>query len=100
RVMDVTRRLSEKDYSSRVNTKVSGEIGELATAVNTLASSLQRQMTEIQENEQQLTSIMSNMVSGVMLVNQNGRVELINSAMEKFFSQHSENVGQPFDKVG
>jgi len=101
RVMDVTRRLSEKDYSSRINTKVSGEIGELSAAVNTLAASLQRQMTEIQENEQQLTSIMSNMVSGVMLINQDGRVELVNSAMEKFFSQHSENiVGQPFDKVG
>ncbi len=100
-VMDVTRRLGEKDYSSRVNTKVSGEIGELSSAVNTLAANLQRQMKEIQENEQQLTSIMSNMVSGVMLVNQDGKVELINSAMEKFFSQHSENVvGQPFDKVG
>lgn len=100
-VMDVTRRLTEKDYSSRVNTRVSGEIGELSSAVNTLAASLQRQMKEIQENEQQLTSIMSNMVSGVMLVNQDGRVELVNSAMEKFFSQHSENVvGQTFDKVG
>lgn len=100
-VMNVTRRLTEKDYSSRVNTRVSGEIGELSSAVNTLAASLQHQMKEIQENEQQLTSIMSNMVSGVMLVNQDGKVELINSAMEKFFSQHSENVvGQPFDKVG
>ncbi|AKG73164.1 two-component system histidine kinase PnpS [Salinicoccus halodurans] len=100
-VMDVTRRLTEKDYSSRVNTRVSGEIGELSSAVNTLAASLQRQMKEIQENEQQLTSIMSNMVSGVMLINQDGRVELVNSAMEKFFSQHSENVvGQTFDKVG
>lgn len=100
-VMDVTRRLTEKDYSSRVNTRISGEIGELSSSVNTLAASLQHQMKEIQENEQQLTSIMSNMVSGVMLVDQNGKVELLNSAMERFFSQHSENViGQSFDKVG
>ncbi|WP_411843452.1 two-component system histidine kinase PnpS [Salinicoccus sp. HZC-1] len=100
-IMAVTKRLSEKDYSSRVNTKASGEIGDLASSVNDLAASLQRQMKEIEENERQLTSIMSNMVSGVMLVNEKGEVELVNSAMERFFSQHAENiVGQPYDKVG
>ncbi|MCG7331572.1 two-component system histidine kinase PnpS [Salinicoccus roseus] len=100
-IMNVTSRLRRKDYSSRVNTEAKGEIGDLSQSINALAASLQRQMKEIEENEQQLTSIISNMVSGVMLVNQDGKVVLLNSAMERFLSQHKSNlIGQPYEKVG
>ncbi|MFA7745645.1 two-component system histidine kinase PnpS [Salinicoccus roseus] len=100
-IMNVTSRLRRKDYSSRVNTEAKGEIGDLSQSINALAASLQRQMKEIEENEQQLTSIISNMVSGVMLVNQDGKVVLLNSAMERFLSQHKGNlIGQPYEKVG
>ena len=100
-IMDVTSRLRENDYSSRVNTEPKGEIGDLSRSINALAASLQRQMKEIEENEQQLTSIISNMVSGVMLINQDGKVVLLNSAMERFLSQHKDKIiGQPYEKVG
>ena len=100
-IMNVTSRLRRNDYSSRVNTEAKGEIGDLSQSINALAASLQRQMKEIEENEQQLTSIISNMVSGVMLVNQDGKVVLLNSAMERFLSQHKGNlIGQSYEKVG
>ncbi|MHC0551853.1 two-component system histidine kinase PnpS [Salinicoccus sp. CNSTN-B1] len=100
-IMNVTSRLRRKDYSSRVNTEAKGEIGDLSRSINALAASLQSQMKEIEENEQQLTSIISNMVSGVMLVNQDGKVALMNASMEKFLSQHKDNlIGQPYEKVG
>ncbi|WP_415735783.1 histidine kinase dimerization/phospho-acceptor domain-containing protein, partial [Lacicoccus alkaliphilus] len=88
----VTKRLSGKDYSSRVHTEVSGEIGELAGSVNDLAMNLQNQMRALHENEQQLSTILSNMVSGVMLINQEGRILMINSAMEKFLGQHNQHI--------
>ncbi|GAA3720949.1 ATP-binding protein [Salinicoccus jeotgali] len=100
-IMNVTSRLRRKDYSSRVSTEAKGEIGDLSQSINALAASLQSQMKEIEENEQQLTSIISNMVSGVMLVNQDGKVTLMNASMEKFLSQHKDNlIGQPYEKVG
>ncbi|MCG1010233.1 HAMP domain-containing protein [Salinicoccus sp. ID82-1] len=100
-IMDTTYRLREKDYSSRVNVSAKGEFGDLALSINALAASLQKQMKEIEENEHQLTSIISNMVSGVMLVNEEGRVVLLNSAMERFLSQHKDNIiGQSYEKVG
>ncbi|MCD2138921.1 two-component system histidine kinase PnpS [Salinicoccus halitifaciens] len=91
-IIGVTKRLSGKDYSSRVHTKVSGEIGELAASVNDLATNLQNQMRALHENEQQLSTILSNMVSGVMLINQEGRILMINSAMEKFLGQHNQYI--------
>ena len=96
-IIKVTKRLGEKDYSSRVHTEVTGEIGELSHSVNELAANLQNQMRALHENEQQLSTILSNMVSGVMLVNQEGRILMINSAMERFLEQHNQHiVGQHY----
>src|SRR5699024_2610727 len=95
--INMTRRLSEKDYSSRVHTEATGEIGELSDSVNELAMNLQNQMRALHENEQQLSTILSNMVSGVMLVNQEGEIIMINSAMERFLEQHNQHiVGQNY----
>ena len=96
-IIKVTKRLGEKDYSSRVHTEVTGEIGELSHSVNELAANLQNQMRALHENEQQLSTILSNMVSGVMLVNQEGQILMINSAMERFLEQHNQHiVGQHY----
>lgn len=96
-IIKVTKRLGEKDYSSRVHTEISGEIGDLSRSVNELAMNLQNQMRALHENEQQLSTILSNMVSGVMLVNQEGEILMINSAMERFLAQHNQHiVGQHY----
>lgn len=100
-IMKAARKLSKKDYSSRVKVRTKGEIGQLSSAINVLASSLQRQMEEIQENQQQLTSILSNMVSGVMLVNYSGKIQLVNPAMEKFLEQQQDNlIGRCYEESG
>lgn len=91
-IIKVTKRLGEKDYSSRVHTEVSGEIRDLSESVNELAMNLQNQMRALHENEQQLSTILSNMVSGVMLVNQEGEILMINSAMERFLAQHNQHI--------
>lgn len=81
KIVEVARSLTNKDYEKRIDVKASGEIGQLSSAINILASSLQKQMKEIQDHQQQLTSILENMVSGVMLVNQSGTIQLVNSAL-------------------
>src|SRR5699024_1913978 len=96
-IIKVTRRLGEKDYSSRVHTEATGEIGELSDSVNELAMNLQNQMRALHENEQQLSTILSNMVSGVMLVNQEGEIIMINYAIERYLKQHNQHiVGQNY----
>lgn len=100
KIVEVARRLTNKDYKSRVDVKASGEIGQLSEAINVLAASLQKQMKDIQEHQQQLTSILANMVSGVLLVNELGEIRLVNSAMEKLLGQsEDELVGQLHTRI-
>lgn len=90
--IQVANRLIEKDYDSRVKTKASGELKQLVNAINDLAISLKQQMEEIRENQQRLTGVLANMVSGVMLINPAGRITLVNRAMEKIIGASSENL--------
>ncbi|MGE8206968.1 two-component system histidine kinase PnpS [Heyndrickxia sp. NPDC080065] len=91
-IIQVARRLTEKDYSSRVRAKTNGELEQLANAINKLAKSLQRQMEEIRENQQMLTGVLANMVSGVMLINPAGRIMLVNPAMERIIGTNAEQL--------
>lgn len=81
--IEVSNRLIEKDYDSRVHINASGELRQLAKAINNLAHNLKQQMNEIDENEQQLTAVLENMDSGVMLIQTSGRIMLVNRAMEE-----------------
>ncbi|MFS0645721.1 two-component system histidine kinase PnpS [Siminovitchia sp. 179-K 8D1 HS] len=80
-MISVSERLKDKDYSARVRLQSKGELGQLANAINVLAASLKSQMEQIQENEQQLTGVLSNMKSGVLLVDKDGKILLANRAM-------------------
>ena len=91
-VINVTKRLKRQDYSARINKDHSGEIGDLNESINMLAASLQTHVNDIEENEKQLNSILSNLVSGVVLINDSGQVELTNQATERFLSKHSSKI--------
>jgi two-component system phosphate regulon sensor histidine kinase PhoR len=91
-IIAVAQRLTKKDYKSRVTIKTTGEMEQLADAVNELARSLQTQMEEIRENQQRLTGVLSNMVSGVMLINTDGRIMLVNRAMEEMIASTSNQL--------
>lgn len=80
-MITVSERLKDKDYSSRVRLRPKGELGQLANAINVLAASLKSQMEQIQENEQQLMGVLTNMKSGVLLVDKDGKILLANRAM-------------------
>ncbi|AJH76984.1 two-component system histidine kinase PnpS [Heyndrickxia coagulans] len=81
--IEVSNRLIKKDYDSRVHINASGELRQLTKAINNLAHNLKQQMNEIDENEQQLTAVLENMDSGVMLIQTSGRIMLVNRAMEE-----------------
>ena len=86
----VSEQLKEKDYNARVKTVPTGELGQLANAINVLAASLKGQMDNIQENEQRLTGVLTNMMSGVLLVNTDGRILLANRAMGRMVGEEPE----------
>lgn len=90
KIMEVTNRLKHQDYSARINEKFTGELYDLAGAINVLASSLQKHVTEIEDQTSQLDSILSNLVTGVILINHDGNVEMVNKAATELLGKSSD----------
>lgn len=82
KITKVARQITNMEYKSRVNIRNTDEIGLLGQAINTMADSLQLQMNRIMEDESRLKSVIDNIISGVVLIDKDERIMLMNRAAE------------------
>ncbi|MFC4812085.1 two-component system histidine kinase PnpS [Paenibacillus sp. GCM10023250] len=96
-ITKVSKRIKNLDYRARVAVKSNDEIGELGQAINAMAEGLQVQMTRIHQNEQQLASVLDNMINGVVMIDASGKIVLLNRRAEEVLGfSASELVGQHY----
>lgn len=88
----VARQISNMNYQSRVTIRTRDEIGELGHAINTMADSLQFQMNRIMENEGRLKSVLENLMSGVMMIDKDERIALMNRKAEEILGFSTEEL--------
>lgn len=101
KITRVARQISKMNYKSRVYLHNRDEIGDLGQAINTMADSLQQQMHRILENESQLSGVLDNMVSGVVMIDEEGRIVLLNRSAEEILgSSAREFLGKAYDSAG
>ncbi|MGY3777218.1 two-component system histidine kinase PnpS [Isobaculum melis] len=89
-VIDVAQDLSEKKYTSRYHGQAVGEVARLGDTMNHLAENLETQMQQISQNESQMKGLIDHLVIGVMQLDQNRSIQLINPAMEEIFAERAE----------
>lgn len=96
-ITKVAKRIKNMDYQARVKVHKNDEIGELGTAINAMADSLQVQMTRIKQNESQLESVLANMINGVVMIDAKGQILLMNRRAEEVLGFSArELVGRHF----
>ncbi|WP_028609979.1 two-component system histidine kinase PnpS [Paenibacillus harenae] len=79
----VAKRIKNMDYRARVKVTKQDEIGELGNAINAMADSLHVQMTRIRQNENQLESVLENMINGIVMIDHGGKILLMNRRAEE-----------------
>jgi two-component system phosphate regulon sensor histidine kinase PhoR len=100
KITRVAHQISNMNYRSRVNIRNRDEIGQLGQAINTMADSLQLQVNRILEDEGRLKSVLENMMSGVVMIDSEERIVLLNRSAEEFFGFSSEELlGKPYDQA-
>ncbi|MBH5318496.1 PAS domain S-box protein [Paenibacillus sp. GSMTC-2017] len=96
-ITKVAKRIKNMDYQARVKVTKQNEIGELGTAINAMADSLQVQMTQIKQNESQLESVLANMINGIVMIDAQGQILLMNRRAEEVLGFSArELVGRHF----
>lgn len=100
RMTSVAKRIANMDYAIRVPEGGKDEVGELARALNAMASSLQGQLDEIRHNGARLQSVLDNMTSGVVMIAHDGRITLYNQQAERLLgSSARERVGRNYTEI-
>ncbi len=92
RMIQVSRRFSEGDFSRRIIRGSQDEIGELAQTLNTMAQDIEDKIGEIQTQNQKLAATFNSMIEGVVVVNKEGYIISINPTIEKIFGISKKDV--------
>jgi PAS domain S-box-containing protein len=78
RMRRLAGRMAEGDFSQRLEMKPVDEVGALAASFDSLADSLRNTLGELQEEQARLRGILSSVAEGIIAVDAEGRVSLIN----------------------
>jgi two-component system sensor histidine kinase ResE len=86
--------MAEGDFHSRVSIRSTDEIGDLALTFNHMAEHLNDLIHALSQEKEQLSNILRSMVDGVITLDVNGKVILINPPAERMLNtwKYEENV--------
>ena len=96
----IAEAMSRGDYEKRISTSRRDEIGTLAQALNTLASSCQKRMDTINAEKNKLSTILSGMTEGVVAIDKNECVIHLNKACAKLLKTPlDESLNKPICQI-
>lgn len=90
----VAYEMSEGDLTKRVSVKSKDELGRLGCAFNHMADTLQLTLNELVDKQNRLEAILKSMDSGVIAVDKEHNVIMINPYAEKIFGIKGDIIGQ------
>ncbi|VYT76860.1 HAMP domain-containing protein [Clostridium tertium] len=90
----VTNKIANGDYSRRVNIYTNDEIGSLANTFNNMADQLQSKISDSLDKQNKLEAILESMESGVIAVDNNKKVILINPYAKNLFGIDGNIIGE------
>jgi len=97
---EVVQRMANGDLNARLLPSTGDEVGQLTHAFNLLGEQLQEQITALTKERTRLTTILENMADGVVITNERGVVEMINSAAGRILNvSPQQSIGQSFAAV-
>lgn len=91
---DVVASIADGHLERRLFWHARDERGEIATAINRVADQLSARVQELMGEKEQLRSVLSGMVEGVLVVGSDGRVVLANPALREMLSVWGSVEGQ------
>ena len=82
-ITQVAGDIANGDFEARFVPITDDEISVLGRTINYMAEILRGKVIEINQHRHKLETVLNNMVSGVMMLNSEGEVELVNKAAER-----------------
>lgn len=88
----VARGLAQGQLDRRVTVQSGDELADLGRVMNRMAADLEAKVTEITEDRARLQAILSSMVEGVLVLDRDSKILLMNAAIERMFQLESSTA--------
>ncbi len=96
----VAERMAKGESGVRLLPTSGDEVGQLTRAFNHMASQLEDKVAALAEDRAQLAAVLEHMADGAIVVDEDGRVELVNPAAERLLGTwQAEALGHSFAQV-
>jgi two-component system, OmpR family, phosphate regulon sensor histidine kinase PhoR len=86
----VALELANGNYEARTYEERLDETGELSKSINHLAQNLSKMTADKEKQTNRLQTLIENMGSGLLLINEKGKVSLVNREFSKTFGSHTK----------
>ncbi len=97
RLTQMSKRMAEGELDQTVSIASRDEIGELARAFNRMAARLKEMVDLLTAERDKISAILSNVADGILVVDEERRVSMVNRAAEEMFHfSQSEILGHTF----
>ncbi len=90
----ITSRVANGELSERVKVLENNEIGDLGNAFNNMADKLQTTLKELTNRQNRLEAILRSMDSGVIAIDKNYKIIMINPYAKEIFGIEKDIIGQ------
>ena len=90
----VTSRIAKGDFNRRVNAFYADEVGDLAKTFNNMADKLQYTIREVTDKQNRLEAILKSMDSGVIAIDRNSKIIMMNPYANKIFDIDRDIIGE------
>ncbi|MDY6861435.1 MAG: ATP-binding protein [Thermodesulfobacteriota bacterium] len=98
-VSKISRDFARGDFEKRVAVTSDDEIGDLAVAFNYMAEQIKVRIQEVMISRSRLEAVLLSMFEGVMVVDMDGTILLMNHALKNFLQIKKEAVGKKLLEV-
>jgi two-component system phosphate regulon sensor histidine kinase PhoR len=96
---DAARRMHQGDLSARTRVVEGEDVGHLGAVIDQLAGSFSRTVGELRGERDLVSRILDGMQEGVLLLDKDGRVALMNPALREMLLLRADVIGQPLLEV-
>ncbi len=98
-IANVANRYSAGDLSRPPSDYGADELGTVARALDSSVQELGRRIEELSRDRARMEAILSGMVEGVLVVDRNGRLQLVNQAAQQMLKVEASAIGRPHLEV-
>ena len=88
----VSEKVSNKEFHTRLNISAKGELGELTNNFNYMIETISDKIEEVEYNHLQLKSILKSISHGILAIDINGNILLINEEAKKIIKADKSQV--------